>query len=153
MAPGDLVLNQARVVVRGAPGRSLGYGEVVARSRDSLMLSPDIPRWHDVEELSRLTRQGRAALDSGQSVSFGAFRPLLDLYRGPYLEGYYADWAEGTRTRLALEAGQLLLALAEHARSEGHLESALEFAGRLVEVEPCHLEGHMAAMQAMMNAA
>lgn len=123
--------------------------EVVARSRDSLMLSPDVPRWHDVEELARLTRQGRAALDSGQPVPLGAFRPLLDLYRGPYLEGYYADWAEGTRTRLALEAAQLLLALSEHARGEGQLETALEFAGRLIEVEPCHTEGHLVVMQAM----
>jgi two-component SAPR family response regulator len=123
--------------------------EVVARSRDSLLLNPDVPRWHDVEELSRLTRQGRAALQSGQAVALGAFRPLLDLYRGPYLEGYYADWAEGTRTRLAMEAGQLLLGLAEHARAEGHLESALEFAGRLVEVDPYHSEGHMVAMQTM----
>ncbi len=123
--------------------------EVVTRSRDSLMLSPDVPRWHDLEELSRLVKQGRAVLDSGQPVALGAFRPLLDLYRGPYLEGCYADWAEGTRTRLALEASQLLLALAEHARGEGHLDSALEFAGRLVEVEPCHVEGHLVAMQAL----
>lgn len=128
--------------------RSQQGEEVIARSRDSLMLNTDIPRWHDLEELNRLTKHGKAALES-KRVTLGAFRPLLDLYRGPYLEGYYGDWAEGTRTRLALEAGQLLLALSEYALENEQAESALEFSKHLVEIEPCHLEGHMAALKAM----
>src|SRR5687768_3964542 len=82
-----------------------------------------------------------AAFDEalGRSDHAGA----VDLYAGPFLDGFYvrgADdferWASAERGRLARDYARALEALAERAAAEGDARSSLTWWRRLAAVEP-----------------
>ncbi len=116
----------------GWPGE-LNY---VVRSSAGLRLNPDLPRWHDLEELEK-------ALDAGQD------RRAVELYRGTYLEGCYMDWALAIRHRLERRLTQALLRLAQ-AQVKSNPAEAVEHAERLLELDPCSQDGFLALMGALM---
>ncbi len=124
--------------------------KTLLRRQKSLYLNPEMARWHDFEELERMLSQSRELLNGG-SQDFGLFRPLLDLYRGPYLEGYYEDWAQPLRTRICTEASAVLLSVAESALAAEKPEEAVEFADRLTELDPLNTEGGLALMKAQLG--
>lgn len=106
--------------------------DAVLRQRELFSLNPELPRWHDLEEFER-ARQG---LESA--------RKRVRLYRGPYLDGCYMDWALARRTRLEQEAVDAMLTLARDSQpAEG-----LELSRRILEVDPLHQQAHLEIMRA-----
>jgi DNA-binding SARP family transcriptional activator len=122
------------------------FKKTVVRRSQCLSLNPEVARWHDLEEVQRVATLSKERLSRGE---WQGHRSLLELYRGPYLEGYHQDWVEPMRTRISREVGTALLGVAELALSHSQHQTALEFASRLVDIEPLNTEAGLAFMKAL----
>lgn len=112
--------------------------DYVLRTPQGLRLNPELPRWHDLSELEALLEQG----DPGRA------RRAVELYRGPYLEGCYDDWAVRLRDRIERQVTELLSRSARWALEQGSQQEALEYTHRLLDIDPLHQEAHLVAMRA-----
>lgn len=113
-----------------------GELNAVLRTSAGLRLNPDLPRWHDLDDLEK-------ALDEGQD------RRAVELYRGAYLEGCYMDWALAIRHRVERKITQALLRLAQ-AQLKADPAEAVEHAERLLEIDSCSQDGYLVLMMALM---
>ena len=71
------------------------------------------------------------------------------LYRGPFLPGFYDDWALAERERLETEFGGALRELARLYADAGRPADALEAAYRLVALEPYDETAHLLVLRAL----
>lgn len=117
---------------------------IIPRTPAGLTLNPDVPRWHDLEELENALKEAQSAGADRVAALIRAAR----LYKGEYLEGCYYDWALLTRNRIEVRMqealGQLIRLLSERNR----WTEVLEFSQQLLELEPCSQEAHLALMKA-----
>ncbi len=111
-----------------------GNFEFVVRKDGRMSLNPALPVWHDLEEVE-------AAIGRGDG------RRVAQLYRGPFLDGWYMDWALAVRTRLENQVAAALLDLARSCLAERLAAEATEHAGRILEIDPCHQQAHLVLMQ------
>lgn len=140
-------LNTATSLIRKnlkPPGSNI---DPVLRINDTMVLNPDLPLWHDVRELEQAATLGRRQLEAGNTeAAMASLSRVAQLYRGPYLEGCYLDWA--TQRQLTLENSVIdaLQRLALHRRDQHRYREALEYALRLLLLQPDHEGAHEAAM-------
>jgi two-component SAPR family response regulator len=123
----------------------------ILRNLGTLAFNPEWPRWHDLEEIEKLHRRGKRDVAQKEALSANIYRPILELYRGPYLESCYMNWADGIRTRLHQETTSLLYVVASQAESDSNFEVALEFAEKLTEIEPCSEAGLLLVMRSLLE--
>ena len=121
--------------------------QTVMRRRKALYVNPELPQWHDLDELRRGAGQARERLKSGVR-EWAVFRRLLELYRGPYLEEFDFDWLMEVRHQVSREVGTVLLSVSQLALRSDQVETALEFACRLSELEPLNAEAVLVTMKA-----
>ncbi len=114
----------------------------ILRRDGHLQVNPELALWHDLDELEECLKQ--AGLEGARRVA--------QLYRGPFLDGCYMEFALPIRARLEREVSTLLFRLAQHCWSQRRLEEAQEYAQRTLDVDPCHQESHLLAMHAFMAA-
>lgn len=121
--------------------REMGDDAFVS-SGDELSLNPEVVT-SDV-----------AAFDA--AVRAGDPRRAVELYRGPFLDGFYVDdaqpfeqWVEGERARLALAYAEALERLADAAGSAGDAESAARWWRRAAAHDPCSSRVALRLMQAL----
>lgn len=117
--------------------------DVICRESSQLMLDPKMERWHDYEELQQCFEKARS--DEGEAA-LDALRRAAALYRGPYLEGCYLDWA--LRLRGELEQ-QMLQALGRLA-AETPWEEAADHCRRMLEIDRCNTEAHRLLMEGFL---
>lgn len=108
--------------------RALGADDLFAVAAD-VRLNPARLR-SDVQDLE-------SALDAGD------LRTAADLYRGPFLDGFFLagsaefeQWVSRERTRLEDRVASALEHLAERAQAAGELRSAVEWRKRLAALRP-----------------
>ena len=121
----------------------------VPRHKDSLSLDSSIVLWHDFQELHKAYDAGRAAHKNNlpeQAVSH--FRRVARLYRGPYLEGCYMEWALTMRSSTERVVGEALERLIEHTLETQSFKEALEYSLRWLQLHPDKQEAHHAKMRA-----
>lgn len=119
--------------------------EYLVRTHQTVQLDPECLGSHDLVDLRQALADGPARLKAGDATPL---RLALELYRGPYLDGCYLDWALNRRTQLEqdlLAAGLELLA-ADLAAERWAEASAV--ARRLVQVDACCQEAYLGGMQA-----
>ena len=116
----------------------------VQRVRARLCLNPELPRWHDLAELERA-----AAIPQGPERPAAA-RRVLDLARGPFLEGCYMDWALQIRDRVERWVRKALADLHRHHHQQGLEAEALECALRWKELDPLSQEACRGVMQSLL---
>lgn len=128
-------LSQLLLVVRKAlqPPGSTAEIRYVAREGSSLGLDPNLSCWHDVREVEDcLTRAGR--LPQGEAAQ--EYERAFELYRGPYMEGCYMEWALELRRDLDHRLLEAWLALAETRLGQARFQDALEVAATAVQMDP-----------------
>ncbi len=130
-------LSALRLCLR--PSHWTGELDYLLRQRGQLAMNPALPRWHDVDELSAALAEWTRTRDRA------ACRRAVSLYRGPYLEDCYMDWALTTRTRLERS---ILDALWELVSSS---DEDAELVGRLLELDPCHQGAYALQMRAHLQ--
>ncbi len=133
--------------------KSLGFQtEVVERVGEALRTNPSISIWHDVNVLEKHFAAANQAIEKGD-VERGKseLQAALELYRGPYLEGCYLDWALRRRQDLERQTADAALKLSQlHYDSQEHKE-AVEAARKVLELEPARQEAHLLAMKAFID--
>lgn len=126
--------------------------DYVVRGKLGLCLSPELPRWHDLEELEKAVDSGREFEEKGDVMrAVEALRVGLDLYRGPYLDGCYMEWAVALRSsveRTVMEAFTRMIAGTE---TLGRHHETLEVSNRMLELDPYRQDAHLAAMEACIS--
>lgn len=109
--------------------------DYIVRSGGALQLNRELPYWHDLEELE-------AASESAD------YRRVVSLYRAPFLESVYSDWTEPIRDRVARRVQHALSWLIETLGKEARPREVLEYAHRLLELDPSSQEAYQAAVEA-----
>ncbi len=124
----------------------------VLRNGDMLGLNPEQPFWHDVKELELAHQQAQRALDVGNvEAAMSHFSRVVRLYRGPYLEGFYFDWMSQRQLTLENKVVEALQHLTTHRTGQHRYREALEFALRLIVLQPEHEKAHLAAMTSYLG--
>lgn len=123
--------------------------ELIERRDESLRLNPELAHWHDVQEFEKAFESARAARGRGELQQARVhYSTMAEIYRGPYLEGYYLDWAVRRRDQLEQQLLRGLCELAECCLELNDGMGALEASLRAVELDPAHQQGHLLAMKA-----
>jgi DNA-binding SARP family transcriptional activator len=121
----------------------------IVRTASGLQLNPDIPRWHDLELFEKLADSVRKGSTNAYNIE--EYLHVLDLYRGPYLEGCYYDWAVNDRHRLEVQAGELLSRFIDWTLQKQRYTNTLDYALRLLDIDPSHHDAHLAVMKAFLG--
>lgn len=125
--------------------------DYVLRSGGSLQLNPNLPRWHDLEELEREFEEGARLREAGQPGPAGeAFRRAVALYRAPFLEASYMDWTDPIRTRVSERVLEALASLLRWSAEEGRHQESLDYAQRILALDPCRQEACQGALEAFL---
>ena len=64
----------------------------------------------------------------------------IEKYDGPFLNGYYSDWCERSRTDLELKFHTALMTLAEYHSARADFLTSVELLGKVVESDPYNEE-------------
>ncbi|MBS2033858.1 FHA domain-containing protein [bacterium] len=128
----------------GAP-KNINY---ILRNPLGFYLNPELPHWHDLEQLEQTLEQLQRL--QGASESYPWLRQLRQLYRGPYLEGCYQDWADTQRNQLEARVLHVLQSCLPGLTQAGKPEELLEASLFATRIDPCLQEAHGAAMQAYL---
>lgn len=142
-------LNHALSTLRSALRSGLGL-EPILRERGVVKVNPQVPFWHDVNELESAWTSARALGD--ESARLPGYRRVVSLYRGPYLEGCYADWALNRRKELEARVTEAAYRIALGALEGENAHEAVEFSNRALTLDPTRqdilcvsLRGHILA--------
>lgn len=112
--------------------RTLGWRESIVRDGNLYTFSPDLFIQEDARTLEQLR--------PGDPVE--ALCGALDLYRGDYLPGYYANWVEARRQHLQEHALLLLSDLLPRlAETQRHLIPT--YAKLAFKLDPCHEQSYL----------
>jgi two-component SAPR family response regulator len=121
----------------------------IVRTASGLQLNPEIPRWHDLDLFEKLADSVRKGSTNAYNIE--EYLHVLDLYRGPYLEGAYYDWAVNDRHRLEVQAGELLSRFIDWTLQKQRFSNTLDYALRLLDIDPSHNDAHLAVMKAFLG--
>jgi len=131
------LLSESLYVIR----KELGQESVLAEG-DDLRLNPDVV-WTDASAFLE-------ALDQSELMS------AVELYRGPFLDGFYLRdapeferWAEGERHRLERRFAEALRSLATQAEAAEGPSAAVVWWRRLAELDPYDATAALGYMRAL----
>lgn len=124
--------------------------EVLERQGETLRLNPEAPRWHDLEEFVRLLAKAqKLEKDGNAAAARPLYRRLTRLYRGPYLEGCYMDWAVRYRESLERQVVDALVRLAVLAFEAREYKEANEAVEQALALDPCRQDAAAIGMKAL----
>lgn len=128
-----------------------GLFDPFERKSNCLWINPELSIWYDLTEFQRLIRAGNSQKESHPDRALDSYRKAVQLYRGPFLENVYDDWALQIRTNSeqAFENAALSLA-AQNLETENWAESQ-EFASLILRQDPCNQPVYEISMKALMG--
>ena len=134
------ILAESLFMLRGALGKS-----AIVAVGDSLRLNP-LEVWTDIGAFQ-------------ERISAGALGDAVELYRGPFLDGFYVrdapefeQWAGREQDRLARDFGRAQESLAERASAEGDRRGCAEWWRRLAVHEPFSTRVALRYLEALVQA-
>jgi predicted ATPase/DNA-binding SARP family transcriptional activator len=119
-------------------------GEAILANRDTLRMNPAFPLWLDAFAFER--QASRFLAEPGDDVSSAG----ADLYQGDLLADFYDDWILPERERLRSLCITVLLQLVQQMRSQSTYDRAIQFAQRILTIEPAHERAHQHMMFCFM---
>ena len=128
--------------------------DFITKVQGGLQLDPALPRWHDYEELRQCLKFAKKMAAAGQIESeMSQLRRAQQLYRGPFLETCYMDWALNIRQQLEHQMVESLLRLGSLAAKAGSPDEAVECCKQALEIDSCCQDAYQLAMQACLQCA
>jgi predicted ATPase/DNA-binding SARP family transcriptional activator len=142
-------LRHALAVLRKVIGDRQADPAFLLISRETLQFNQESDAWVDLAAFEQAIRPAQA-----KSAARLPLRDAMDLYRGPFLEGFslndspaFEEWVLGKREYLNRLALQGLHSLAEEAEAAGNYEQGLVYARRQLELEPWLEDAHRQVMR------
>ncbi len=123
-------------------------GAILTTDRANVALNPALVTT-DAAEFEALVN---AAGSEDGPERLQALAEAAALYRGPLLPGYYEEWIEPERARLAEAYLAALRALARHHAQARDFPRALDYARRAVAADPLREEAHRSVMRLLAAA-
>lgn len=126
--------------------------DVLERQSETLRLHPEAPHWHDLEEFQRLLNKAQALEKDGKAdAARPLYRRLTRLYRGPYLEGCYMDWAIRYRESLERQVVDALVRLSILAFEAKEFKESVEATEQALGLDPCRQDAAAIGMNALIE--
>lgn len=114
-------------------------------------LNTALPLWYDLLEFERSVSQFRKLREGPKpEAAITLAQQLVNLYRGPYLEDCYMDWAVETRERTDLAAIEAFTFLQETSLAQQRYGEALEFGERAITIDPSSEAAYEGLMKAYL---
>ena len=128
-----------------------GATELFQRVAGTVSLSTDVPIWFDYHEFWDLVGRGRALQSSQPQRTVALFEAAVKLYRGPFLENVYEDWAirHGDETGKAYQ--ECLLFLVESLLQSESWEEALDYSRQGLNRDSLSQQLAEGAMQSLIK--
>lgn len=140
-------VSHLRKQLRGSDGR-----DYLVRTAAGFALSSELPRWHDTEELEKLCDEVQNRARSGEKVAaISKGGQISRLYRGPFLEGCYMEWAVFLRDQLEQKVLSSLLTLSQITLESERFQETMEYTQQVLELDPCLQEAHQLLMKAYLG--
>jgi LuxR family maltose regulon positive regulatory protein len=108
------------------------YQDTVIKRQGIYVLNPDGDFEWDVEEFEAALKQA-SQMAAGSAERAARYRSALELYRGPFAEGFYSEWAEALRRRIDEHSQEALSTLAGYYAGREEFESAAACMEELLE--------------------
>jgi DNA-binding SARP family transcriptional activator len=124
------------------------HGDPIPRNHTGYALHKALTYWHDYQEILELL-DTLSQEDCQTPLDLG--RRLLELYRGPYLEGCSLEWAVSRRTQLETRIQEVCQLLADFGLKGQAYREALQFAQRSLDLDPCCQESHLVCMRSYLG--
>lgn len=118
-----------------------GEVDYLKRDNSGVYLNPELAVWIDARELLEI-------LESNPQPDQPEWKRAVQLYRGPFLEECYMDWAVSLRQTLEIRITQCLGDWLAQLASPERAAETLDYAQRLIQLDDCSQEGYLAAMRA-----
>jgi DNA-binding SARP family transcriptional activator len=115
-------------------------GSTIVADRFSVGLNPAVVKT-DVGDFEAALRAADEADSESERVQ--SLAEAVELYGGPLLPGYYQDWIIPAQEHLSEQYSQAATALIEQTEAAGQSDRALEFAQRLVALDPLREDAHL----------
>lgn len=133
--------------------RDLGIGvNGLIRQGSHLVINPDIPHWHDFAEFNKHRKAASAALADGRDdYAYEQLKSLRDCYSGPYLDGYYFDWAVQLRHDCERDFMEALDKFGWLQFRRKEFAGSLETARQILNCEEDHAGAHLLTMRAHLR--
>ena len=110
--------------------------------------TPDEDCAIDVDRFERLVRGPLAKpAHTLRPAEIAGLEEAVAVYAGDLLEGFYDDWILAERERLRRAYGEALTQLVRYHAEAAHPEASLDFARRLLAVDPLREEAHRAVIR------
>jgi two-component SAPR family response regulator len=99
------------------------YPDSVIKRQGAYVLNPEGEFDWDVEEFEEALKRANA-LPQGSPERASSYQKALQLYRGPFAEAFYSEWAEALRRRIEERSQEALGTLAGYYAGREEFESA-----------------------------
>lgn len=110
------------------------YKESVIKRDGAYMLNPKGDFAWDVQEFQDALEEA-ATLPQGSQERAAAYEKALQLYRGPFAEAFYSEWAASVRDRVARSSVQALSTLAGFYAGREQYDSAVQCLEKVLEAD------------------
>lgn len=126
--------------------------DIIERIGETLRGNPEVSVWHDVNVLeNHLQTADQAFEEKDFERSKAEYQAALDLYRGPYMEGCFLEWALQRRQSLERQVCDSAMRLAELHFEAGSYREAVEAARAVLNFEATRQEAHLMVMKGLME--
>jgi LuxR family maltose regulon positive regulatory protein len=108
------------------------YQDSIVKRDGAYMLNPEGEFDWDLERFERTLAEA-ARLPAGSDERAALYRSALEMYRGPFAEAFYSEWAESLRRKTETRAAEALSTLAGYHAGRGDWDSAARCMELLLE--------------------
>ena len=109
------------------------HPEIVQTTADGYVVNTTIQIWYDARQFDELLSTSNASAVGEGATSL---RDAVELYRGPFAETFYSDWAMEARERYEGRYVSAVISLAEHALDADAPDEANKLCERVLETDP-----------------
>lgn len=117
--------------------------DLLVTDPEKVQLNPDLPLWVDTQEF---LRDDFPSNIENQSATILRLQSKVTLYRGDLLADYYDEWIFPEREHFRELYLDALRQLAQSARTTGDYACAVEYAHKILAVDPTNEPGHQQLM-------
>ncbi len=132
-------------------------GDYLTITRQTVEINRDMPHMVDLDLFVAAGGVGRGMDNELSDMAVARLREAIDLYIGPFLEGFYLtqaqayeEWVRSERERYSQMAGQMLHRLSVHFAQQKDYALAIEYTSRLLAVEPWREEAYRQMMRLLV---